>query len=54
MIVNGITLAVSAAVLVWAAFNIYERIDYVMLAQIPPIAMMFLRKLFRPGDRPNV
>lgn len=47
MVANLFAIAVFIGVLIWAFFDVEHRIGYAMVAQIPPIAMMVIRRVFR-------
>lgn len=47
MVLNGIAILLFVAVFVWAWFDIHERLGWVLIAQVPPLLMMAVRKIFR-------
>ena len=46
-VLNGGAILFLMGTIVWAAFNLHERLPLVMLAQIPPLVMMGIRRAFR-------
>jgi len=46
-ILNAAAIVIYLGILIWAAFDLRNRVDTLMIAQIPPIAMMVLRRIFR-------
>ncbi len=45
--INGLAILLLIGVFVWAGFNIHERLGWVLIAQVPPLLMMGIRKCFR-------
>lgn len=46
-LLNLIAIVVFIGIFAWAAFDMKERFEYVLIAQIPPIVMMAIRRCSR-------
>ena len=47
MVLNGAAIVFLIGTMVWAAFDVHNRIPFVLVAQIPPLLMMAVRRTFR-------
>lgn len=47
MLLNLVAVVIFVGVVVWASFDIENRVGYMLAAQVPPIVMMAVRRLFQ-------
>ena len=44
IVLDAIAILAFVGIFIWAGFDIHERMGYVLIAQIPPIVMMVIRR----------
>ena len=47
MVLNGAAIVFLIGAMIWAAFDVHNRMPFALLAQIPPLLMMGIRRTFR-------